>query len=244
MGSARRLAGRSVGCGAVGPCPLHRRRRQGCGQALAPRAGHRPGRNWHRIGDKRDTWRIPGRSRLGMVYISKGRHLDSDTPAQQPLTQAQSRPPLICTMVTGPRTPLERLPLPPRPLLVEWRREKRPATICFCQPRTGPSSRAPATTAACEPGEGKPVGTINGCGQGCKTHGLPFSFELQATIPPQDQVIGHSSRRMGIFGQDSPLPNRPAAAGLGRSSLLSRASIPGPSNPELCSSAIFNIILT
>jgi hypothetical protein len=103
-----------------------------------------------------------------MVYISKGRHLDSDTPAQQPLTQAQSRPPLICTMVTGPRTPLERLPLPPRPLLVEWRREKRPATICFCQPRTGPSSRAPATTAACEPGEGKPVGTINGCGQGCR----------------------------------------------------------------------------
>lgn len=34
-------------------------------------------------------------------------------------------------------------------------------------------------------------------------HGLPFSLGLQALILPQNEVIGHSSQRLRIFGQHS-----------------------------------------
>ena len=45
-------------------------------------------------------------------------------------------------------------------------------------------------------------------GRRWKTHSLPFSLELQATILPHKEVIGHSSRRMRIFGQDKVLATR------------------------------------
>jgi hypothetical protein len=39
-------------------------------------------RNWRRIGDRFDAWRIPGLRRRGIVYIIKGTHPDSDTVTQ------------------------------------------------------------------------------------------------------------------------------------------------------------------
>jgi hypothetical protein len=40
------------------------------------------GRNWHRIGDKSDTWLLPSCSKLGIVYIIEGTHPDSGTVTQ------------------------------------------------------------------------------------------------------------------------------------------------------------------
>jgi hypothetical protein len=40
------------------------------------------GRTWRRIGDRFDTWLMPIRTRLGIVYIIEGTHPDSGTVAQ------------------------------------------------------------------------------------------------------------------------------------------------------------------